>query len=289
MSTTAIGLLLATAASLALNGSFLLQHLGSVTAPAVTVLHPLRTVHGLLSARPWVLGLALGMGGWAMHVAALARAPLSLVQAFVAGGLAFTVPAARRWLRRPMPAGEVAGVLSIAAALGVLGAHLTAPGGQLHFSSTGLAAFLAACGALAGILAVAAERSRRPSLLAAAGGVLYGLADLAIKVLTGAYADGGSARVLSSPWLIAALLSTAGAFFAFQRALQQGRTVAVIALMTAGTYVVSIAGGVAVLGDDLGHGVAATVLHAAALLVVVVAACALAGSQADLALGRRRA
>ena len=79
------------------------------------------------------------------------------------------------------------------------------------------------------------------------------------------------------------MIATCIAFFAFQRALQEGSAVAAIALMTAATYLVSIAGGVVLLGDNLGHGVATTTLHAAAFLVVIGAACRLAGSQAALA------
>jgi len=36
----------------------------------------------------------VGLAGWALHVGAMRDAPLSLVQAFVAGGLALTVPMA---------------------------------------------------------------------------------------------------------------------------------------------------------------------------------------------------
>jgi len=75
----ALGLTLAVGASLALNGSYLLQHAGSAGLPAVDARHPLRTMGGLLTAPLWAGGLVLGMTGWALHVAALTRAPLSLV------------------------------------------------------------------------------------------------------------------------------------------------------------------------------------------------------------------
>src|SRR5437764_11815475 len=98
MSPLAIGLALAVLASLALNLSFLIQHAGAADAPAITVRRPLRTMRGLLASRLWVAGGALGMTGWGLHVAALAHAPLSLVQAFVAGGIALVAPVARRTL-----------------------------------------------------------------------------------------------------------------------------------------------------------------------------------------------
>jgi drug/metabolite transporter (DMT)-like permease len=277
MSPVALGAMLAVAASVALNGGFLLQHVGASTAPAITAIHPLRTLRGLLSARAWVLGGALGIGGWALHIAALAHAPLSLVQAVVAGGLALTVPAARRWLRRPIARSDVAAVVAMAAALAVLSGGVTAATGDTPAAA--LAPFGAFVAVVAGVLASAGLRRARPALLAAAGGVLYGAADVAIKQLTQLH---GAGSVLLSPWLAFAGIATCAAFFAFQRALQQGSAVAAIALMTAGTYLVSIAGGVVLLGDSLGRGVATTALHTAALIVVIAAAYRLARSQAAL-------
>ncbi|HEX6737408.1 MAG TPA: hypothetical protein VF310_03945, partial [Vicinamibacteria bacterium] len=139
----AIGLTLAVAASLALNGSYLLQHAGSAGAPAVDPLHPLRTLAGLFGAPLWLAGLALGMSGWALHVAALAHAPLSLVQAFVAGGLALTVPAARRWVGRPVRGGEGPAVIAMAVALAALTLGLHAPAASVVPGAAAAAAFLA--------------------------------------------------------------------------------------------------------------------------------------------------
>lgn len=283
MSPVLVGLGCALVASVALNGSFLLQHAGSAAAEAITPVHPVRTLRALLSAPLWTAGAALGMIGWGMHVVALTKAPLSLVQAFVAGGVALTVPAARWWMARPMGRYEVIAVLALAAGLAVLGTGVASTGSAVSFSGAALGVFLVASAAVAGTLALVAGRLTRPLLLAGAGGVLYGAADLAIKVLTGIFATDGLGGTVRSPWLAAAVALTVLAFFGFQRSLQAGRAVPAIALMTAGTYVVSIGGGLAILGDRLGHGTAGTALHASALVVVVVAACGLAGSQAQLA------
>jgi uncharacterized membrane protein len=85
-------------------------------------------------------------------------------------------------------------------------------------------------------------------------------------------------------WLPIAAVLTAGAFFAFQRSLQGASPVTAIALMTAGTYVTSIVGGLVLLDDPLGSGTALSLVHAAALAVVVGAAWLLSRSQAELAL-----
>ena len=52
--------------------------------------------------------------------------------------------------------------------------------------------------------------------------------------------------------------------------------------MTAATYVVSIAAGLVVLSEPLGHG-AIGIVHLAAFAVVVAAACVLAPAQARIA------
>jgi hypothetical protein len=131
-------------------------------------------------------------------------------------------------------------------------------------------------------LAAAAVRLERPDLLAAAGGAMYGAADVAIKLLTGAFKQHGLGGVVGSEWLLVAAGMTVGAFFAFQRSLQLASPVTAIALMTAGTYVVSIGGALALLHDPLGHGAGLAALHAAALAVVVASAWVLSRSQAEL-------
>jgi drug/metabolite transporter (DMT)-like permease len=274
----AAGLALAISASLALNIGFLLQHAGASEAPPVNLLKPIATVAGLLKRRIWLLGLALGTAGWAMHVAALSRAPLSLVQAFVAGGLALLAPIARRWFGQRLRRAEsiAVAVMGLGLAALALGVHEPRGGGALPGAT--LAVFLTGCAVLAG--AVAARRAAVP--LAVAGGLLYGAADTAIKALTLVDAHHGLGAAVTSPWLPAAAVLTAGAFFAFQRALQLGRPVTSIALMTAATYAVSIVAGLAVLSEPLGHGTLG-IVHLAAFAAVVGAACVLAPVQARVA------
>jgi uncharacterized membrane protein len=284
MSGVWLGLGLAVAASLALNLGYLLQHGGAATAPPVTPRHPVATLRGLLVSRAWLAGLGLGLTGWGLHVAALSHAPLSLVQAFVAGGLVLCVPLAAGVLGHRVTPSETAGVALMSAALAALSLGLQARAHSAHLATPVLAAYLAAAGAVAVALAATpAAPARRAATLGAAGGVLYGAADLAIKTLTDVAASGGAGAVARSPWLPAAAIATAGAFFCFQRALQTGRALPVIALMTATTNVVSILGGLLVLGEPLGRTPALAALHVCAFLVMGLAAWLLAPAQAALA------
>ncbi|HWW66444.1 MAG TPA: hypothetical protein VNY83_00540, partial [Solirubrobacterales bacterium] len=80
------GLVLALIASVAQSAGFLFQHIRAAERPPVSLLHPLLSVGALLRSHLWLVGLGVGAMGFVLHLAALALAPLSLVQAFVAGG-----------------------------------------------------------------------------------------------------------------------------------------------------------------------------------------------------------
>jgi uncharacterized membrane protein len=283
VSEVAVGLALALAASLALNFAFLLQHAGSVGEAAITPLRPLATLRTLLRSPLWLVGGALGMAGWGLHVAALAHAPLSLVQAFVAGGLVLAVPLAVGALGHRLDRREVRGVLLLAGSLVLLSIGLGNPPAHATYDSALLAGYVGGAAALAALLALAPPGEHRPSALGLAGGVFYGAADMAIKALTSVEHAGGMDAILRSPWLPVVGVLTTGAFFAFQRGLQAGRAVTVIALMTAGTNIVSILGGLVVFGDPLGRTPLLQALHVAGFAMVLWAAWRLAPLQAALA------
>jgi hypothetical protein len=279
MSPLVLGLALAVLASLALNGSYLVQHVGSVKAPAINIRHPLLTVRGLLGSRLWMLGGMLGVGGWLIHIAALTKAPLSLVQCFLAAGIALLTPIAVVRLGHQLRRGEFVGIALIVVALVALALSTGAEGAHSSFGAGALGAYVAGAVAV-GIGLATVVGGRRAVALGLAGGVLYGLADVVTKALTGIAHDDGATGVLTSPWLIAAIAANVGAFFAFQRGLQSGTAIAVIALMTAGTNVISILGGLLVFGDPLGSTTAIKAVHIAAFVAIAIAGWLLAPAQA---------
>jgi high-affinity Fe2+/Pb2+ permease len=74
-----------------------------------------------------------------------------------------------------------------------------------------------------------------------------------------------------------------GAFFAFQRGLQTGPAIPVIALMTVMTNLVAVLGGLVVFGEPLGATPLLVALHTAAFALAGVAAWLLARAHARLA------
>ena len=85
--TLQLGILLALLCAIASNLSFFFKHRGAREAPAVDVRHPWRTAKALYSSRWFSIGMIVGGGAWALHVAAISLVPLSVVQVVLSGGV----------------------------------------------------------------------------------------------------------------------------------------------------------------------------------------------------------
>src|SRR5580698_2084196 len=83
-----LGLILALTTAVAFNWSWVAQHSITSRLPTLTVRHPRRSLGLLFSDRRWLFAFPVGLGGWALYILAVGLAPLSLVQAVSAGGLA---------------------------------------------------------------------------------------------------------------------------------------------------------------------------------------------------------
>src|SRR3954462_8748497 len=83
-----LGLTLALVSALAVNWAYTLEHAAAASLPRLSPRRPLHSVGLLLGNRPWLPGVATESAGWLVYVAALRLAPLSLVQAVSASGIA---------------------------------------------------------------------------------------------------------------------------------------------------------------------------------------------------------
>ena len=277
-----LGLGLALLASLSQGAGYLCQHLDAADRPAVSARRWRRTLGSMLRSPWWRVGLLLGATGFLLHLSALALAPISLVQAFVAGGLALTVPMAARVFRHELTRTERRAVPLMAGSLAALAIGLSDTTRHLHFDGTALGLYVTALIAAATLLAVAVGGRLRNPALGLAAGLFYGALDGSTKGLTDLGRSGGASSVLSSPLLIVAVLSGIAAFFCFQRALQTNRPLTAIAVMEAGATGGGVLAGFVAFGDSLGSSPAIGLLHLAAFVGVGVAAWSLAPAQARL-------
>jgi drug/metabolite transporter (DMT)-like permease len=274
--TLEIGILLALACAFATNLGFLYKHRGACAAPTVDVRHPLRTAKGLFASKWFAIGMAVAVGAWIFHVAALAMAPLSMVQAVLSGGVVLLAVMADRLFGFDVGPRQWVGVACTAAGLIALGVTLPASAGShSHFSASAMIAFEGGLVGL-GALLIMGKRLGGPEehhgvMLGAASGVLFGVSDIAIKALTGLVGDAGVLGRMS-PWLLLAALASVAAFYASARGLQDGEAVPVIATTGSAANVSCIAGGIIVFGDPMPGDAIGVIVQVAAFAMVCVAA-----------------
>lgn len=252
------GLALALACAIATSVAFLFKHRGAVAAPPVLVRHPIRSAADLFRSKWFAIGWAVAVGAWVLHVAALALAPLSIVQAVLSGGLVFLAVFAERFFGFRLGRRQWAGVIVTAAGLAIIGVTsgpddsdppAYAPAALIGVECT----ILLLCGAVA---AISTHRRISPArqglLLGAVAGALFGASDIAIKFLADDIASG--ILELISPWTVAALIASVGAFYASARGLQLGPGVEVIALTSVAANLIAIVGGILIFRDTVGTG-----------------------------------
>ena len=270
----ALALLLALASAAALNWSYLVQHGEAAGMPPLTLRHPLRSLRHLFTNVRWLVGFFTGIGGWVLYVAALALAPLSLVQAVAAGGIGLLALFVWRLTDVDLLRREWLGVAIAVGGLGLLA--LSLGGGHAkgtHGSWAAIAVWLAVSVGLAGLAPVAPGLAPGAGLGAAAG-LMYAAGDVATKAATG-----GGARLSFVP----VLLACHGLAFVFlQLGFQRGSALATAGVASLLTNAVPIAGGLFLYHEHLPSG-ALGGLRVVAFAAVVVGAAALARGEPGLA------
>ena len=277
---TELGIALALGCAAMANVSMLCKHRGACRAPAVCLRRPLESAAALFRSRWWTIGFAVATAAWLLHVAAIAVAPLSLVQSVIAGGIVLIAWPAQRYFGHRLGGREWAGLGLAAAGLGFLAVTVPATEEATGYSIAALIAFeSAAIGAGFALLASGAlgeSRAEHGVVLGAASGMLVGVANVAIKALTEASA-GGPLSLLVSPWVAVAAVAGLGAFFALARGMQLGEAIPVIATASVASNCAAILGGVVVFGDPIGSGVLEGFARGVAFVAVIAAAALMPG------------
>ncbi len=250
----ALGLVLAGLSTVAINGGYALQHTAASRLSRLRLSEPLRSLRSLAGNGRWTAGFLLGIGGWAVYVAALRVAPLSLVQAASAGGIAVLALGVGR-----LRAHERVGVGAAIAGLVMLGLSLPRHPAGGHASTLALATWLAASAVAAGVAALAVGGGAG---LGTAAGVLYAAGDVATK-----------AAVAGGVAFVPALLAAHGlAFVCMQLAFQRGSRLATAGLAVVWTNALPIVAGTLLFAESLPGGWRGSARLAAFALVLVGAA-----------------
>jgi multidrug transporter EmrE-like cation transporter len=271
-----VGLVCALLSALGTNLAFLFKHKGALAAPDVDMRHPLRSATDLFRSRWWSIGWGVAAMAFALHVAALTLAPISIGQAVLAGGLVFLAVLAERFFGFELGRRQWIGIGLVAVSLALLTLTGGGGGGGAHsgYSLAGMIVFegIAVGVGLLLVFSHLIERIHAPPgvLLGVAAGLGFGISDVAIKALSG---DLGSGPIgLLSPWSVIVATAAVFSFYASARSLQVGDGVTVIAVTSVAANLSTILAGLAVFGDRLGNDPLVVGIRLAAFALILVGA-----------------
>jgi drug/metabolite transporter (DMT)-like permease len=268
---TTLGIALALACAAMANLGMLCKHRGACESPEIRLSRPLRSARALFESRWWTIGFAVAAAAWVLHVAAMAVAPLSLVQAVIAGGLVLLAYPATRYFGHQLNRREWLGLGLAAAGLAFLAVTVPHASESPGYSVATMVAFETVTIGV-GFALFASGVLRRGSVchgvvLGMASGLLIGVSNVAIKAI-----DAGGTIALLSPWTVVAMIGGLGAFFALARGMQLGEAIPVIATASVASNCAAILGGVVVFGDPIGSGVFEGLARGLAFAAVIAAA-----------------
>jgi drug/metabolite transporter (DMT)-like permease len=265
----AIALLLVLASTGLVNVAYLREHAAASAMPPLSLRRPIVSLRTLMGNRRWLSGFLMETGGFALYVAALALAPLALVQSVGAGGIGLLALGSARMSRRPLSRREAAGALIsvlglLLLALSLIGGHTQSARGSV----VAIIAWLTATAALAVFVLLGSHRLiRADAAFGIAGGLLFSVGDISTKVATQ-----GDERIAFAVTLVAGyVLGTS----LLQIGYQRGAALAVAGIASLLTNALPIAAGPVLLHEAVPSG-ALGVLRVLAFATVVAGAILLA-------------
>lgn len=268
-----IGIGLALAVAVMTNLASLLKHRGCQDADSVCLARPLSGLRDLAGSRWFVAGWLLAALAWLAHVAALSMAPISVVQAILAGGAVTLAVLSQRLFGERVGRKQWLGLSIGGTGLALL--VVTLPrfhGADSSFSAAAIAGFEGGLMLLAVGIALADRlarfAARRGVLRAVLAGLLFALAGITIKAILGG--DGGIAAAV--PLGAFAVVCGVLAQYSAVGALQTGDAVETIGLMGLVANATQILGGILVFGDPLSPSPLGIALQATAFAMVCFSA-----------------
>jgi len=241
MAEAGIGIAVAALATTAYNVGLIFEKRALSRLPAIDAKHAIKLARTLLFSPVWLLGFALMLCGFGLQVVALTLAPVSVVQPVLGSGVVILVVLSRIVLRERLGRIELGCVLCVAASIAAIALSATGTDGRVGHEASGL--LIAAIAIPTCVFAITlGGRSMRPAThggkhrvpaigvsYGLAAGLLYGVATLTIKGLSGTiYAHSGHVvalglAVLGSPYPYLTVACSAMGLLIFQTGLQRCR------------------------------------------------------------------
>lgn len=260
-----LALLSATLASLA----YLREHDAAASMPALSLRRPLHSLALLLGDRGWLRGFAMESGAFVLYAAALALAPLALVQSVAAGGIGLLAFLTVRLGGGRLGARRLLGVVLSVLGLVALAVSLAEGTHEGRSGSTlAVLVWLGATAALAvGVLVLGRRQLGVAVANALAGGLCFSIGDISTKLAT----QGGARVAFALTLIVGYTLGTS----LLQLGYQAGAALTVAGLATLLTNVLPILAGTIVLEEPVPSG-ALGALRVLAFVAVTIGAVLLA-------------
>jgi hypothetical protein len=259
----------------AVNWAYTREHDAVVGLRPMSPRRPLRAAAALVQSRAWLTAFGTETAGWLVYLAALRLAPLALVQAVSASGIAVLALAGGRGHPLRLPRRELLAIVLAIGGLVVLGLSLAGahPTDHVpHWSEAAL--WLGGCAGAGVLLSAVRFDVSHAATLGLAAGALFSGGDISAKLVV----HGGA-------WLLVAVPLVA--FYALgsiqlQAAFQRGDAVTAAGIATLTTNAVPIAAGIVLLHETLPGG-ANRILQVAAFVLIVGGATLLTDPRARAA------
>ena len=271
------------ASALLAAGLFMMKSRSSVLPPARGS-GMLRTILIWIRDPIWIGGLGVQTVGYALYVAALSDAPVSLVAVMMQGGIALFVVFATVFLHERASAREWAGIIGILVAMVVLGVSLTGGAAGSEAEAQALWAFSAISVAVTAVPFMFVRLRRNGMATAIASGVAFGLGSLYTKPLADAFVvhtgTNPMLRMFAHQWLYLVRATNIAGLILLQNSFHAARGIITMPLSSAISNVVPILGGMAAFAESLPAEPFAAFLRIAAFVLTI-------GSSALLAVGEQ--
>jgi hypothetical protein len=244
---TSVGLTLALISAIAVNWAYSREHDAAAEMPPFSARRPRQFVSSLVANRSWLVGFGTETAGWLVYVAALRLAPISLVQAVCASGIAVLALVMVHGHPSRLLRGEQIAVVMAVVGLVLLAVSLVGTE-QQDRAPEWIAVVFWLGGSVAGALILAVIRlplARGPALGLAAG-LFFAGGDISAKLV-----------VYGGLWFLAVLslivcygLGTS----VLQAGFQHANALTAAGLATLATNAVPIASGFVLFGEELPRG-----------------------------------
>lgn len=242
-----LGLGCSLVSALVVSWAYSREHAAAVALPVVSIRHPWQSARTLLADRHWIVGFGAEGGGWLVYLFALRLAPLALVQAVNASGVAVLAFLASGGRLRRLSRRERLAVGSALAGLVLLALSLVGTTPVEHAPRPVLTAvWLGACLVGAAVFAIRWPGIIHASTLGIAAGALFAGGDTSAKLV-----------VLGGGWLLAAvplLIFYALGSIQLQAAFQHGNMLVAAGTANLATNAIPIVTGIVLFHEVLPHG-----------------------------------